>query len=262
MRRAAWLAVAAVSFLASAAYAEAPPCPLTRGETHAVAQVFDGETLTLDDGRHLRLIGALAPRAGDVGAAAGGWPPENDARAALAALVEGRSIALWHDTVQRDRYGQVLAHATIGDQWLQGALVSRGHARAYGRPGVDACTEALAKLERNAREGGLGLWENAAYRVRVASRGDWVRAAGTFQVVSGTVHRVSRGSGEIFVSLAARSGRAYPLAGVLAGNRSDLTGGVAPRALIGRRVLVRGWVEQRRGPVIIVDSRGQLELLE
>ncbi len=259
--RAAWPAVAALFSLASAACADAPPCPLTRGESHAVARVLDGETLTLDDGRRLRLIGALAPRVGDVGAAAGGWSPENDARTALAALVEGRSITLWHDTVQRDRYGQVLAHATIGDEWLQGVLVSRGHARAYGRPGVDACTEALAKLERNAREEGLGLWENAAYRVRVASRGDWVRAAGSYQVVSGTVHRVSRGSGEIFISLSPRRGRAYPLAAVVTGNRSDLTGGVTPRALVGRRVLVRGWIEQRRGPVIVVDSKGQFEVV-
>jgi hypothetical protein len=26
-------------------------------------------------------------------------------------------------------------------------------------------------------------------------------------------------------------------------------------------VLVRGWIEQRRGPVIVIDSKGQLELM-
>jgi hypothetical protein len=75
------------------------------------------------------------------------------------------------------------------------------------------------------------------------------------------VRRVSRGPGEIYVSLAERLGRAYPLAAVVAGNRSDLTGGVVPRALVGRRVLVRGWVEQRRGPVIVIDTKGQFELV-
>ncbi len=259
--RAAWLTVAALPFLVTVAYAEAPPCALTRGETHAVARVLDSETLALDDGRRVRLIGALAPRAGDVGAAAGSWPPENEAQAALAALAEGKSVTLWHDTVQSDRYEHVLAHVTIGKDWLQGTLVSRGHARAYGRPGVDACTEALARLERSAREEGLGLWDNAAYRVRVASRGDWARAVGSYQVVSGVVHRVSRGSGEIFVSLGARRGRAYPFAAVVPPNRAHLTGGATPRTLVGRRILVRGWIEQRRGPVIVVDSKGQLELL-
>lgn len=251
----------AACLIGSAAGAGAPPCPLTAGETRAVARVADGETLLLDDGRRLRLVGALAPRAGDVGAATGTWPPEDEARATLTTLVEGRSVALWHDRRQSDRYGQLLAHVTIGGDWLQGTLVARGLARAYGRPGTDACAEALAKLERRAREGGLGLWANAAYRVRLASRSDWARTGGSFQVVSGTVRRVSRGTGEVYLSLAERRGRAYPLAVVVAGNRLDLMGGIAPRALVGRRVLVRGWIEQRRGPVIVIDSKGQLELV-
>lgn len=255
-------ALLALWFLSSAAYAEAPPCSLKRGDTRAIARVVDGETLVLDDGRTLRLIGALTPRAGDVGATAGSWPLENETRTALAALTEGRSATLWHDAAASDRYGQVLAHVMIGADWLQGTLVARGLARAYGRPGIDACAEALAKIERRAREEGIGLWANAAYRVRVASRGDWEGAAGQFHVLSGTVRRVSRGSGEVYVTLGARRGRAYPIAAVVAGNRSDLTGGIMPRTLVGRRVLVRGWLEQRRGPVVVIDSKGQLELVE
>lgn len=262
MARAAWLAIAALVLSVEDAPAQAPPCPLAQGDTRAVARVLDGETLSLDDGRRLRLMGALAPRAGDVGAAAGSWPPENATRAALVALVEGRSVTLWHDARQGDRYGQVLAHVTIGGTWLQGTLVSRGLARAYGRPDGDACSEALAEIERRAREDGLGLWSNAAYGVRAASRGDWAQTLHTFQIVSGTVRRVSRGSGEVYVTLGSRGGRAYPLAAVIAAKRSDLTGGIAPRRLVGRRVLVRGWLEQRRGPVIVVDSKGQLELID
>jgi hypothetical protein len=155
----------------------------------------------------------------------------------------------------------VLAHVTLGSEWLQGMLVVRGLARAYGRPGGDACIAALANLERQAREQGLELWANAAYRVRVVARGDWGRALGSFHLTSGTVRRVSRGAGEVYVSLGVRRGGAYPLAVVVAANRTDLTGGVAPRTLVGRGVLVRGWVEQRRGPVIVIDSMGQFELV-
>lgn len=262
MRCAAWLAIAVLALSIDAAYAETPPCPLAQGDTRAIARVIDGETLALDDGRQLRLIGALAPRPSDVGAAAGNWPPENATRVALAALVEGRSVTLWHDARQSDRYGRVLAHAMIGSTWLQGTLVARGLARAYGRPGVDACSEALVRLERHAREDGLGLWGNATYGVRAASRGDWQRALHSFQIVSATVRRVSRGSRDVYVTLGSRGGGAYPLAAVVAANRSDLTGGIVPRRLVGRRVLVRGWIEQRRGPVIVIDSKGQLELLD
>jgi micrococcal nuclease len=261
MRRAAWPVAVVFGLCAGAARAEAPPCPLVQGETRAVAQVIDGETLALDDGRRLRLVGALAPRASDAGARPGSWAPENETRAALATLAEGRSVRLWHDTVRSDRYGQVLAQATLGEEWLQGVLVARGLARAYGRPGSDACAEALRSLERRAREQELGLWGNAAYRVRTAFRGEWARAVGSFQVVSGTVRRVSRGSGDVYLSLGAWRGRAYPLAAVVTAKRTDLIGGMTPRALVGRRVMVRGWIEQRRGPVIVIDSRGQLELV-
>ena len=92
MRWAAWLSIAALAYSAGLASAQAPPCPLTEGDTRAIARVIDGETLALDDGRQLRLIGALAPRAGDVGAAAGSWPPENETRAALSRfLLRARS---------------------------------------------------------------------------------------------------------------------------------------------------------------------------
>lgn len=262
MWRAAWLTIAVLALRVEAASAEPLPCPLAEGDTRAVARVIDGETLALDNGRQLRLIGALVPRASDVGAAAGSWPPENATRAALAALVEGRSVRLWHDTRRSDRYSQVLAHVMVGSTWLQGTLVARGLARAYGRPGTDACAEALVRLERRARQDGLGLWGNAAYGVRAASRGDWQRALHTFQIVSATVRRVSRGSGDVYLTLGAWGRRAYPLAAVVVAKRSDLTGGVAPRRLVGRRVLVRGWIEQRRGPVIVIDSKGQLELID
>jgi len=257
-----------LAFSADAETPNAPPCAVERGEARAVAQVRDGETLRLDDGRMLRLIGALAPRAGDVAAPPGSWSPENETRAALATLVEGRTITLWHDATRLDRYGQILAQVTVGAGadavWLQGALVSRGLARAYGRPGTDACTEALVRLERPARDGGLGLWSNAAYQVRDADDGDeLVRAAGSFHVVSGAVQRVSGGRGDVYVSLAPRGGRdgLYAFAAVVPARGAALIGGVEPRELKDRRVIVRGWIEQRRGPVIVIDSKGQLEVV-
>jgi endonuclease YncB( thermonuclease family) len=269
MRRGTGLGLLVALLAVFPAHAETPgepACTVERGEARAVAEVRDGETLRLDDGRMLRLIGALAPRASDVAASPGSWPPENETRMALATLVEGRTITLWHDATRFDRYGQILAQVTVGTGadavWLQGALVSRGLARAYGRPGTDACTEALVRLERPARDGGLGLWSNAAYQVRNADDSDeLVRAAGSFQVVSGTVHRVSRGRGEVYGSLARRGGRggSYAFAAVVPARGAALIGGVEPRELKDRRVIVRGWIEQRRGPVIVIDSKGQLE---
>lgn len=271
-RTVALTVVVALILSTTAARALSPPatpsCPIERGETRAVARVLDAETLRLDDGRELRLAGALAPRASDVGATLGSWTPENETRSALSALVEGRNVTLWPEAVRTDRYGRLLAQVTVGADadatWLQGALVARGLARAYGRPGMDACTAALAALERPARDAGRGLWSNPAYTGRLAEdRQALARTVGSFQVLAGTVQRVSRGQGEVYVSLTSRGRRDgdYPFAAVVPARGSALIGGVEPRTLVGRRIVVRGWIEQRRGPVIVVDSRGQLEVI-
>ena len=77
------------------------------------------------------------------------------------------------------------------------------------------------------------------------------------------MQRVSRGQGELYASLAPRGRRGgnYPFAAVVPARGAALIGGVEPRSLAGRRVVVRGWIEQRRGPVIVVDSKGQLEIV-
>ncbi len=51
------------------------PCTLEPGPVRTVTRIVDGETLVLDDGKVVRLIGALAPRARDAGAAPGAGRP-------------------------------------------------------------------------------------------------------------------------------------------------------------------------------------------
>jgi len=86
--------VAAISATAAADDAAFEPCTLVPGPTQTVARVLDAETLVLDDGTAVRLIGALAPRARDAGAQAGTWPPEIDAIKFLSDLVLGKKVKL------------------------------------------------------------------------------------------------------------------------------------------------------------------------
>ena len=59
-------------------------------------RVLDAETVLLDDHQEVRLVGALAPRSPDLNPGAQPWRPEEDATAALRALVLGRSVSLAH----------------------------------------------------------------------------------------------------------------------------------------------------------------------
>ena len=125
----------------------APCSGLLPGPTRSVSRVVDGETLALDDGSELRLIGALAPRAIDADAEPGAWGWEIKTIEALRTLVLGKSVELAFGGDRHDRYRRLHAQAYLieGDQrrWIQGRLLAEGLSRAYTIAGNRACAPEL-----------------------------------------------------------------------------------------------------------------------
>ena len=178
--------------------AKALPCAgLEPGPRRTVTRIVDAETVALDDSSELRLIGALAPRAIDVGADPGMWPLEVAARAELAALLLGRSLDIAFGAGERaDRYGRLQAQAFWRDgdklRWAQGHMLEQGLARAYALAASGTCRDELLAAERTAREAGRGVWKEAAYQVRGADRPlELARYSATFQIVEGRIARVT-----------------------------------------------------------------------
>jgi endonuclease YncB( thermonuclease family) len=241
-------------------------CRLEVGANRAVARIIDGETVRLDDGSEVRLIGALSPRASDVGAKPGAWPPEQAAIQALTNLVQGRSVTLLFGGRRTDRYVRALAHLTVEhggkEEWVQGLMLEQGMARAYVFPDNSACVEALIARERPAREAKRGLWANAAYYVRKADApDDLMPLRHTFQLVTGTVAGTSGGRGQIYLNFSLHRDRtAFSVVLTQAANALPLN--TQAKDLKSRTVLVRGWVGQSSGPLIEVDTLGQLELID
>jgi endonuclease YncB( thermonuclease family) len=246
------------------------PCgPLEPGPTHSVTRVLDGETVVLDDGRELRLIGALAPRALDVDAEPGAWPMEAASTEALRAIALGKSIVLgFAGGARTDRYGRLQAHAFLvegeGRRWVQGLLLEQGRARAYALADHGACSTELLAAERGAREAGLGLWAEAAYRVRPADKpAELLRYRTTFQIVEGRLVRVAPVRDTIYLNFDRDWRHAFSVS--LRRNDSGLLGAYAgnPRRLEGRTVRVRGWIEERGGaPIIDLSTGGLIEVQE
>lgn len=258
---------AACSTLASSQ--DALPCSeLERGPARTVSRIIDGETLALDDGSEVRLVGALAPRALDAGAAEGAWPIEQAAREALGALVLGKTIELAFAGERIDRYGRQQAHVFVIDGerriWVQGHLLEQGMARAYLVGGNRACARQLLAAESTAREAGRGLWAYAAYSFRQADQvEELLRLRTTFQVIEGRILRVAQVRGTIYLNFDRNWRRGFSVS-LRRDDVATLLGEHArdAKALEGRRVRVRGWVEQRGGgPSIDLSSGGHLEVL-
>lgn len=241
-----------------------PPCTLEPGPIRTVTRVIDGETLILDDGKAVRLIGALAPRARDADAAQRAWPPEADTVKALSDLVLAQRVKLAFAGRRSDRYGRELAQVFIIDQgredWVQGALLRGGYARAYGLPESFACARELIANESYARSRRLGLWQNGVYRTLSADRpGEIMKQRGKYERVAGKVVSVGRTKSATYLNFSNDW-------------RSDFTARIDKKvlaanpefdrsldALANTSVVVRGWIERRNGPLIDITDPSQLE---
>lgn len=111
----------------------APPPPTTAAPGPRVVDVIDGDTIDVEGGRRVRLIGIDTPERGECG--------YSEAAAALRSLVGGKAVRLVpgaRDDV--DRYGRLLRYVEVGGLDVNLEMIRRGHAIArydsrdgYGR---------------------------------------------------------------------------------------------------------------------------------
>jgi endonuclease YncB( thermonuclease family) len=94
-------------FLPSAAVAE---CGFPTGELVQVARVSDGDTLKLQDGRSVRVLGINAPEI--VHGNRPGQPLGRESRAAAQAFIDASKgkVRLGFERETHDHYGRFLAH--------------------------------------------------------------------------------------------------------------------------------------------------------
>jgi endonuclease YncB( thermonuclease family) len=255
-----------------------------------VARVVDGRTFVLADGREVRLVGIEVPPEADRGAAvgtlrfahpaAGSEPPSEAAPAqspplpdrglavaeALAALVVGQETFLKRAKSVTDRYGRLLADAYVGrdggEVSVAKTLLAQGLARVAARPGDAACMAELRAAERAARTGRLGLWADPRYFSHAADNpGEIAADRGRFTLVEGKVVSVRESGGTIYVNFGRRWSEDFTVTISKRNERIFAAAGLEPQKLSGRRVVVRGWVEERGGPWIEASTPEQIEIV-
>lgn len=119
-------------------------------------RVIDGDTLELEGGERVRLIGVNAPESVDPRR-----PVEwlgKEAAEFTRRLAEGKTVRLEYDEELRDPYGRTLAYIHVPDGMLLNAeIIRQGYGSAYTRFAYRRQSE-FVRLEREAREQGRGLW--------------------------------------------------------------------------------------------------------
>lgn len=199
-----------------------------------VAQVIDGDTLRLVDGRSVRLIGINAPELAHDGRAA--EPFAEQARQRLLQLVQrsGERIRLEPGVQPRDHYGRTLASVfDLDGRNLEAQLLAEGLAYQVAIAPNTPLLECQREAERQAREAALGLWQRPAWRSPAA-----LEHSG-FALVQARVVRVERNRGGLWLELDG------PLVLRVAPQELAHFDLPALQASAGRLIEARGWVVDR-----------------
>lgn len=233
---------------------------LVAGGNGVVTEVLDGDTVVLEGGSQVRLVGIQAPKLplGRPGFRA--WPFAGPSRAALRALAAGRHVRLSHGGRERDRHGRMLAHLHLDDgTWVQGELLRGGFARVYSFPDNRALVAEMLALEREARAARRGMWRFDAYRVRGT---DEPLPEGSFQLVEGRVVAADRVGRRVYLNFGADWRNDFTAVIEARDLGTFRSAQVDPLEWEGRRIRVRGWVYTYNGPAIDVTHPEQIEGLD
>jgi hypothetical protein len=148
------------------------------------------------------------------------------------------------------------------DRSIQAALLAQGHARVAARVGDMGCATRFLAAESVARAAGLGLWRHPYYRVRRAEDPAEILAErGRFALVEGKVLSVNERGGVTYVNFGRRWSEDFTVTALRRSRPAFAAAGLELRKLAGRRVRVRGTVEERGGPWIEAMRPEQIELI-
>ncbi len=219
----------------------APLCPPDHINSQAqVRYVHDGDTLRLKNGEKIRLIGIDTPEL-----ARKGRPDEPlaiQARDRLRQLVAASNnrISLRLDDEKRDRYGRLLAHLYSQDgNSLSAQLLQDGLATLLAIPPNLDGLDCYARAEKQAQQTNKGIWQLTRYQT-VTSTSLKRRSRGYRRVI-GKVIRIGEGRRNLWLNLPGK------VAFRIEKKELPLFYELKPRELLGKTIIGRGWLYQRKG---------------
>jgi micrococcal nuclease len=136
-----------------------------------VVQVIDGDTLVLEGGARVRLLGLDAPEMERPGRPAEFMAQES--KAYLTNLTQGKRLRLEYDQLRYDHYNRLLAYLFLPDNTLVNAeMVRQGLAHVYFHPPNERYRDTLLAAQKEALEAQRGIWQQALKQGEVSYVGN------------------------------------------------------------------------------------------
>jgi endonuclease YncB( thermonuclease family) len=234
---------------------------LAAGDSAVVREIVDGDTVVLDDGRQVRLVGIQAPKLPLGRANFEKWPLADEAKEALSELVLGRRVTLGYGGQRQDRYGRELAHLFTDDGlWVQVSLLELGYARVYSFADNRSLVARMLEAEELARDATQGIWRHPYYAILDTDAAP--DHTGRFSLVEGRVLETAIVRGRAYLNFDEDYRTDFTISISSRNLKSFTEGGIVPQDYAGRRVRVRGWLRWSNGPMIEVTHPEQIEVLK
>jgi endonuclease YncB( thermonuclease family) len=204
---------------------------------YRIKTVYDGDTVVLEDGRKIRLLGINTPevRHRDKQADAGG----DEAKRWLADKLKNAKVRLEVGVEKTDKYGRMLAHLfTEKKEHINLQLVAEGLAAVSIYPPELLYVNELIKAQNQAEHAKLGIWGRTEYAaIPVAALSEdghqgWTRLVGKVANIRKTRKSIYL---EFSDSFEAR----------IESKWLDLFPDV--NGYLGKTIEVRGWLNQSKG---------------
>lgn len=223
--------------LATPLYATSNFCPLKKAlPEYSVKRVVDGDTVRLQDGRSVRLIGINAPELSGSGRSAEPYAVKATRYLKLLIKENNGKVAVQVGQQSHDRYGRVLANLyDAKGVSLEEQLVSKGLAYHVALTPNLELAECLAQVEGSARKQQLGVWRTARFIPAQALK------HGGFTLLQGRIQKVQRNRGGVWLELGHSVTVNIPTAALPHFKTEQFA------SWQGRHLQARGWVAERSG---------------
>jgi micrococcal nuclease len=123
---------------------------------HEVVRVYDGDTIQIEDGRKIRLIGVDAPEVESPYTKE--EPYGSLSRKYLNGLLAGKKVLIIVGKEPFDRFGRTLAYVYADDVLINGRIIRDGWARVYMRFDFEY-KDLFTAYEKEARAKSVGVWQ-------------------------------------------------------------------------------------------------------
>ncbi len=229
--------------------------------TTTAAGTLGGARFTTPEGLTVKLALVKAPEFWEPSSEYTSWPHALEAKKHLMNTLRGHTVTLFCEGQKTNRLGELVAHVVMPDgSWLQHTLVRDGYVFVFPGPtrrrGLDALYE--AELEARADKKGLWIFKNLQ---PVAATGNSVKA-GWFQIVEGVVVDAAKVRDTIFLNFGDDWRTDFTVEVPALTARYFERIGLDPLSLEGQHIEVRGWIDFKSGPRLLLQGPGQIRIIK